>query len=123
MGVMGKGLAAEFKRTYPTCFNAYKKLCRTKELQIGTVAFYKTKSLAHSICFFPTKDHWINPSKLEYIDSSLLAFLDTAPNFGITSVAFPKVGCGEGGLNFEYQVRPLLEKRLGNTSLNVEVYI
>lgn len=123
VGVMGKGLAAEFKRHYPSCFRPYVKMCTTGNLQIGTVGFYRAKALPHMICFFPTKDHWRNPSKLEYIDSSLIAFLKYAPDFGIHTVAFPKVGCGEGGLDFEYHVRPLLEQRFHNTHYEVEVYI
>jgi O-acetyl-ADP-ribose deacetylase (regulator of RNase III) len=123
VGVMGKGLALEFKQRYPACFTAYKKLCNTGTLQIGSVGFFRNRHIPHVICFFPTKDHWQHPSKLSYIDSSLLSFLATAPDAGITSAAFPMVGCGTGGLNFEYQVRPLLEKRLETTTMNIEVYV
>ena len=123
VGIMGKGLAAEFKTRYPSCVPPYVKLCSNGMLQIGTVGFYRSPVIPFIICYFPTKYDWRYPSKLEYIDSGLLAFLKHAPEHRIKSVAFPKVGCGEGGLNFEYQVRPLIEQRFHNTSYTVEVYI
>ncbi len=123
VGVMGKGLAAEFKHRFPEILPVYKKICKNGSLCIGTVGFYKTKSMSHTVCFFPTKNDWRNPSTLEYIDSSLLAFIKYAPTFKITRAAFPKVGCGEGGLHFEYHVRPLLERRFANVDMDIEVYI
>lgn len=92
-------------------------------LQIGTVGFHRSPIIPFIVCYFPTKNDWRYPSKLEYIDSGLLAFLKHAPEQRIKSVAFPKIGCGEGGLNFEYQVRPLIEQRFHNSGYTVEVYI
>jgi O-acetyl-ADP-ribose deacetylase (regulator of RNase III) len=123
VGVMGKGLALQFKHKFPEMFTYYKKICKQNNLYIGTVAFYKHKKMSHIVCLFPTKLDWRHPSTLDYIDTSLIAFSERIAEYHISRVAFPKVGCGEGGLDFEYHVRPLLERRLGSLDIDIEVYI
>ena len=121
VGVMGKGLALEYKRKYPNMFNVYKKHCVEGSLKIGTLMFYRSVDSDKIICNFPTKIHWRNPSKLSYIESGLRAFTEFYTEWNITSVSFPKLGCGLGGLNWEFEVRPLMEHYL--TSLNIPVHI
>lgn len=123
VGVMGGGLALDFKRLYPDMFSRYKLLCASNELRIGSVAFwYPSDEASHVVCLFPTKDHWRNPSTVAYIEASLRAFVEFAPLANITSVAFPKVGCGLGGLDYDLEVKPLLYHHLSNCQLTVEIY-
>ena len=74
------------------------------------------------VLFFPTKDHWKDPSKYEYIDSGLSYFAKNYKALKITSCAFPRIGCGLGGLDWE-KVKALLEKHLGDLDIEIEVYV
>jgi O-acetyl-ADP-ribose deacetylase (regulator of RNase III) len=124
VGVMGKGLALEFKKEFPSMFPFYRKHCLQGDLRYGTVGFYVEKSrLDKIVCLFPTKMHWRDRSTVGIIDASLRAFVKYAPTMKIKSAAFPKVGCGLGGLHFDYQVMPLLERHFFNSTLQIEVYI
>ena len=71
---------------------------------------------------FPTKDHWKDPSKYEYIDSGLSYFAKNYNALKIQSCAFPRIGCGLGGLDWE-KVKALLEKHLGDLDIEIEVYV
>ena len=123
VGVMGGGIALEFKRRYPSMFQAYKKECDQSTLKVGTLMFYKPVESPHSICLFPTKEHWQNPSTTEYIEAGLRAFVKFHKQWNIKSIAFPKLGCGLGGLNWEYEVQPLMEKYLRGLDLEIEIYV
>jgi len=124
VGVMGKGLAADFKNRYPDMFKFYQKTCREGKLNLGQVAFYALKKEPNRIiCLFPTKQHWREKSTVSSIDNGFKAFIKYAPEMKIETVAFPKVGCGLGGLDFERQVQPLFEKYFLNSSILVEIYI
>lgn len=121
VGVMGKGIAKDFKLIYPEMFQEYQHLCETKQLEIGKLSLYRTP---HKwVLNFPTKRHWRNPSKLEYIEAGLKAFVNGYSANSITSVAFPPLGCGNGELNWEHQVRPLMEKYLKPLPIEVYVYL
>lgn len=112
VGVMGKGLAGDFRRYYPEMFKEYQKLCEKGEFGIGQLWLYKTP---HKwILNFPTKNHWKEPSKKEYIEKGLAKFVANYIDLKITTIAFPLVGCGNGELNWETQVKPLVEKYLNN---------
>jgi len=122
VGVMGKGIALEFKRQYPAMFEEYKRLCRTGSLQIGTLYYYR--AVSRVVINFPTKTHWRFPSKPEYIEAGLQEFVRTYRDMGITSVAFPALGSGNGGLDFPTQVQPLMEQYLrGLPKISIEVYL
>ncbi|ARU59877.1 hypothetical protein CBW65_01495 [Tumebacillus avium] len=119
VGVMGKGIAKEFKTIYPDMFKEYQLLCEEKTLDIGMLWIFKT---SHKwILNFPTKKHWRSPSKLEYIEQGLKKFVETYEEKGIVSISFPLLGCGNGGLNWELEVQPLMEKYL--RPLPIDVYI
>jgi O-acetyl-ADP-ribose deacetylase (regulator of RNase III) len=112
VGVMGKGLAGDFRLYYPEMFKEYQKLCEDGEFGIGQLWLYKT---THKwILNFPTKNHWKEPSKEEYIEKGLTKFVANYIDLKITTIAFPMVGCGNGELDWEKQVKPLVEKYLGN---------
>jgi O-acetyl-ADP-ribose deacetylase (regulator of RNase III) len=124
VGVMGAGLALEYKRLYPTMFTAYKKLCDEGTLRVGQVAFYALKQHPGKIiCLFPTKNHWREKSTLDIVNTSLRVFIKYAPRMKIQSVAIPKIGAGLGGLNFKLHVQPLIERHFDGTNYKVEVYV
>jgi len=119
-GVMGRGIAAEFKRLYPEMFKQYRIICEEQKLTIGTLWLYPTEH--KSVLNFPTKESWRRPSKLEYIEEGLRTFMKTYERVGISSIAFPALGCGNGGLDFDTQVRPLMENYLKRVAASVFIY-
>lgn len=120
VGVMGKGVALEYKKRYPDMFECYKKICETKQLDVGKL--YLWKKSEKWVLLFPTKKHWRNPSKIEYIEKGLIKFSENWDKLGSNSIAFPRLGCGNGGLDWK-DVRPLMEKYLGNLPLQIFVYV
>lgn len=120
VGVMGKGLALSFKKRYPEMFESYKKVCDKQLLKTGKLMLYHCPD--YWILLFPTKEHWRHPSKLEYIEAGLVKFVQTYAEKNITSIAFPKLGCGNGELNWE-DVRPLMEKYLKPLPIDVYIYL
>lgn len=118
VGVMGKGLALSFKNRYPDMFERYKKVCEEGNFRIGNLMLFYYPD--HWLMLFPTKENWRNPSKLEYIEKGLQKFVDTYSDKRINSIAFPKLGCGNGDLDWN-DVKPLMEKHLRN--LPITIYI
>ena len=118
-GVMGKGIALKFKRLYPDMFKKYQYFCENKMLEIGKLWLYKSET--KWILNFPTKIHWRNPSKIEYIERGLQKFVAMYKDKNITSIAFPKLGCGNGGLKWE-DVKPLMDYYLKNLPIDIYVY-
>lgn len=120
VGVMGKGIALTFKQVYPEMFKRYQELCERKQLDVGRLWLYKTE---HKwILNFPTKKHWRNPSQMEYLEAGLQKFAATYAEQGITSVAFPELGCGNGELEWA-AVRPVMMRHLRSLPINVYVYL
>jgi O-acetyl-ADP-ribose deacetylase (regulator of RNase III) len=117
-GVMGKGIAQEFKFRYPSMFEQYKRICNEGLLDVGKLWLWKGSS--QWVLNFPTKRHWRYPSKLEYIEKGLAKFSAEYENRGIREIAFPRLGCGNGGLDWG-EVRPLMERYLSR--LPIMVYI
>ena len=120
VGVMGKGLALEYKKRYPALFLSYKSACARNLIIPGRV--YVSRQQDKKVLLFPTKDHWKDPSKYEYIDSGLSYFAKNYKDLNIQSCAFPRIGCGLGGLDWE-KVKALLEKHLGDLDIEIEVYV
>ena len=120
VGVMGKGVALEFKNRYPAMFKEYVNLCKQGTLRPG-VPYYYSDLYGASILNFPTKDHWKSPSKLSYIVAGLKWFRDHYKEHGITSIAFPPLGCGNGGLSWEL-VGPLMYELLKDLPIDIEIY-
>lgn len=118
VGVMGKGIALAFKNRYPRMFELYKDACEKKKFQMGKLML--CREIDHTILLFPTKENWRNPSKIEYIKKGLDKFVKTYAEKNITSIAFPKLGCGNGDLAWD-EVRPIMEEFL--KPLPIEVYI
>ncbi|HED03844.1 MAG TPA: hypothetical protein ENI60_03645 [Candidatus Fraserbacteria bacterium] len=120
VGVMGKGVAYDFKRLFPEMFKQYRQLCEQGKLKIGTLWLYKSAN--KWVLNFPTKQHWRNPSRLEYIGTGLGKFVATYTKLGIQSIAFPPLGCGNGGLDFQKDVQPLMHEYLSRLPIDVFVY-
>ena len=94
VGVMGKGIALEFKKRYPDMFMAYKALCEEEKLKIGSLFLWKKSE--KWVMLFPTKQNWRQPSKIEYIEQGLIKFAANWDKLGADSIAFPRLGCGNG---------------------------
>lgn len=113
VGVMGKGLALQFKRRFPSNFEVYAEACRRGEVQVGRMLVVETaeRTGPRFIINFPTKKHWRDPSRLEYVRAGLVALVSEVRTRGIRSIAVPPLGCGNGGLAWA-DVRPLIESAL-----------
>ncbi len=107
VGVMGRGVALQFKRAFPANFEAYAAACKLHEVQPGRMFVFETKFLANPryIINFPTKRHWRGKSRIEDIDAGLQALVEVIRRLGIRSIAIPPLGSGLGGLNWS-DVRP-----------------
>jgi O-acetyl-ADP-ribose deacetylase (regulator of RNase III) len=120
VGVMGKGVAFEFKKRFPEMFADYAARCERGEVKLGRPYLYQDPSGA-GIVNFPTKSHWRAASRLSDIERGLGYFAAHVKDWGITSVAFPALGCGNGGLEWA-KVGPLLHAKLHDLNIDVEVY-
>lgn len=119
VGVMGKGVAFEFKKRFPLMYERYRAHCKAGRFRVGQLWLYRTSG--RWVLNFPTKRHWRYPSKTEYIRAGLEKFVATYEVRGIDSISFPFLGCGNGRLDFATQVRPLMEHYL--RSIPIPVYI
>jgi O-acetyl-ADP-ribose deacetylase (regulator of RNase III) len=123
VGVMGKGIALMFKERFPDNYKAYARACEAKEVQIGKMFVTAGVELDGPgwIINFPTKKHWRQPTKLEWIREGLAALKEVIRQKNIRSIAIPPLGCGNGGLNWKV-VRPLIENALSDLP-NVDVIV
>lgn len=110
VGVMGKGIALQFKNKWPENFRAYAAACAAKEVRPGRMFVFDSGGLVkpNYIINFPTKDHWRSKSRIEFIRDGLQDLVATVTRLGIRSIAIPPLGCGNGGLDWK-DVRPLIE--------------
>ncbi|MCY9786684.1 macro domain-containing protein [Nocardiopsis sp. EMB25] len=109
VGVMGKGIALQFKRRYPDMFKKYAAACKCDQVKIGKMMVVPTGQISgpQFIINFPTKVHWRSPSKLAYIDAGLVDLKSVIEEYQISSIAIPPLGVGNGGLSW-----PEVEKRI-----------
>ena len=124
VGVMGRGLARQFRQAFPENFKLYETACRADAVQPGQMFVTGTGRLfghPRYIINFPTKRHWRNPSRGEDIESGLVALVAEIQQRGIRSIAIPPLGCGNGGLKWVV-VRPLIEEALPAVP-DVEVWL
>ena len=115
VGVMGRGIALQFKRAFPENFKAYAARCKRDEMQPGQVFVFETGQLTHPhyIINFPTKRHWRGKSRMEDIESGLASLAQEIRARGIRSIAIPPLGSGLGGLDWSEvrrRVQAALEK-------------
>lgn len=115
VGIMGRGIALQFKKAFPANFEAYASACEAGEVQPGHMFVFETRSLGGPkyIVNFPTKRHWRGNSRIEDIEAGLDALVREIRSLGIRSIAIPPLGSGLGGLNWS-DVRPLIVAALGS---------
>lgn len=124
VGVMGRGIALQFRNAFPENFEAYAFACKNKEVQPGRMFVFKTGQLTNPryIINFPTKRHWRGMSRMEDIESGLRALVDTIRQYNIHSIAIPPLGSGLGGLDWS-DVKPRIEAALQPLSgVTVKLY-
>ena len=111
VGVMGKGIALQFKNKWPDNFKLYEQACKRGEVRLGKMFVFDAGAYARPnfIINFPTKDHWRGKSSMAFIESGLVDLVEQIKRLGIQSIAVPPLGCGNGGLDWEL-VRPLIVK-------------
>lgn len=113
VGVMGRGIALQFKNAFPENFKAYEVACKRQAVQPGSMFVFETGQLTppRFIINFPTKRHWRGKSRIEDIEAGLVDLARVIREKGIRSIAIPPLGSGLGGLDWE-QVRPRIEQAL-----------
>jgi O-acetyl-ADP-ribose deacetylase (regulator of RNase III)/uncharacterized protein YwgA len=125
VGVMGKGVALEFKRRWPENFEVYRKACAANEVAPGKMLVFDRGGLVTDgpryLVNFPTKTHWRSKSKLSYVEEGLDDLARVIRDYSISSLVMPPPGCGNGGLDWA-DVKPLIEKKLGQLP-DVEVIV
>jgi O-acetyl-ADP-ribose deacetylase (regulator of RNase III) len=119
VGVMGKGLALAFKNHYPDMYDSYRYRCRTGSVQIGKMDVHITDG--KFIINFPTKEHWRNPTQIEWVEDGLIDLRQTIIELKIESIAIPPLGCGLGGLDW-LDVFPLILSSLAGANVDLEIY-
>ena len=120
VGIMGKGIAQEFKNRFPEMFDDYAERCERKEVKPGVPYLYKTL-FPPQIINFPTKDHWKSVSRITDIERGMQLLLSQYKEWGITSLAIPPLGCGNGQLEWK-AVGPLIYRYAGQMDIPVELY-
>jgi O-acetyl-ADP-ribose deacetylase (regulator of RNase III) len=124
VGVMGKGIALQFKQAYPQNFRAYEAACRRGDVQLGRMFVVETGQMGppRLIINFPTKRHWRARSRLSDIRTGLADLRKVISDRKITSIAVPPLGCGNGGLDW-HDVQPLITEALDDIpGVRVVVY-
>jgi len=124
VGVMGKGIALQFKNQFPNNYKTYKEACDKKELKIGDLLVTEEESLLSGKKFiinFPTKTHWRYPSEYDYIEKGLAALVDVIQEKKIESIAIPPLGSGNGGLDWT-EVRAMIENKLQGLDCTIFLY-
>jgi len=120
VGIMGKGIALEFKNRFPEMFKDYAERCERKEVKPGVPYLYKSL-LPPQIINFPTKDHWKSVSRIADIERGLQLLVSHYKKWGITSLAIPPLGCGNGQLEWK-AVGPLIYRYASQMEIPVELY-
>lgn len=123
VGVMGRGIALQFKNAFPENFKAYEAACKREAVQPGRMFVFQTGQLTppRFIINFPTKRHWRGKSRIEDIEAGLVDLVRVIREKGIRSIAIPPLGCGLGGLDWN-EVRPRIERALAQLE-DVQVFV
>lgn len=124
VGVMGKGIALQFKKQYPYNYKVYVQACKDKSLTIGKILVVEDSSAVSGekiIVNFPTKEDWRKPSKYEYIEEGLQELVKVIQDRKIKNIAIPALGVGNGGLDWQ-KVKSLMEQSLANLDCEIMIY-
>lgn len=123
-GVMGKGIALQFKKAFPHNFKMYQEACKNRSIGIGKLLAIRDESLLGGkkiVINFPTKTTWRKPSEYSYIEEGLKDLISIIDQQNISSIAIPPLGAGQGGLNWE-KVKSILKDRLSNVDVDIFIY-
>ena len=120
VGVMGKGIALEFKNRFPDMYEDYVSRCKRGEVKLGRPYLFK-RLVSPWILNFPTKDHWRSAARLRDIIDGLEYLTAHYKEWGIESLAVPAIGCGQGQLDWD-KVAPVLHDHLKGLDVSVELY-
>ncbi len=123
IGVMGKGVALQFKEKFAENYRLYAAACKCGEVRIGEMFVTRTGRLDNPkfIINFPTKQHWRSPSQLAFVTAGLDALVEKIRELSIRSIAIPPLGCGNGGLDWN-EVKPLILLKLSALELDVQLF-
>lgn len=123
MGVMGKGVALQFRQKFPDNYKAYKLACNDKSIDIGKLLVCKEQTVFGEklVINFPTKTDWRKPSEYIYIEKGLDDLVRVISRYSITSIAIPPLGSGNGGLYWP-KVKEILEKKLSSVDIDIFIY-
>jgi len=123
VGVMGKGLALQFKENYPRVFNAYKKACDAGEVKPGKMHVVIVKKAPFEMVInFPTKRHWRDNSRMRDIEAGMATLVNDIKLLDIKSIAIPKLGCANGGLNWDDVLPVILDAVKAIPDVDVHIY-
>lgn len=120
VGASGAGLAKRFAFRWPGYERTYRAACKRGQVKLGEVGWFPIED-GRRIIAFPTKDHWRNPSQIEWIKGGLKSLHDLIERDGIKSIAIPALGCGNGGLRWS-DVRYEIEYWLHPLNIRIDVY-
>jgi O-acetyl-ADP-ribose deacetylase (regulator of RNase III) len=123
VGIMGKGIALQFKKQFPINYKLYQKACNEGTIGIGKLFVTKEQTMfgVRTIINFPTKTDWRKPSEYSYIEAGLDDLVRVISDYSIESVAIPPLGAGNGGLNWEV-VKGIIERKLSSLTIQIFVY-
>lgn len=124
VGVMGKGIALQFKNHFPNNYKLYSIACKNNEVKVGKLLVTEETTMLNGskiIINFPTKTNWRLPSEYKYIEDGLVELVKVIKNKNIKSIAIPPLGAGNGGLNWN-KVKQILEKYLSNINCDIQIY-
>jgi O-acetyl-ADP-ribose deacetylase (regulator of RNase III) len=123
VGVMGRGIALQFKKAFPANFKAYESACKIDEVKPGSMFIYDTGSMYNPryIINFPTKRHWKGKSRMEDVKAGLHALAEDIKRYNISSIAIPPLGCGLGGLDWN-EVRQEIISVLSDVGADIYVF-
>ena len=124
VGVMGKGIALQFKERFPVNFKIYAAACKKGDMLVGKMLVVKEDTMAGEklIINFPTKTEWFKKSQYSYIEDGLKDLAKVIEEYSIKSIAIPPLGCGNGGLKWE-KVKPMMDKYLSQLSnVSIQIY-
>lgn len=123
VGVMGAGIARQFKEQFPDMFIEYERACKANEVTLGKMHVVQVvaNDAEKYVINFPTLEHWSDSSTLADIEAGLADLVRVVEELEIESIAIPPLGCGLGGLKWN-DVRQLIEDAFQDTSVRVHLY-
>ncbi|WP_300730445.1 macro domain-containing protein [uncultured Rikenella sp.] len=124
VGIMGKGIALQFKMMFPNNFRAYQQACKEGRVRVGHMFVTHERMLSGEekiIINFPTKEHWRSPSQYSFVTEGLDDLRRVIQDENIQSITLPPLGCGNGGLKWD-TVRQMIEDKLSDLDCDIHIY-